>query len=184
MPYLNRRGQDSNPGLWSGKYFAKPLESFKKYQTSSRSYQPCICYVINSSSPNKRPIQISALEATFKAIMGYETPVVQPPSDYKGEFFKGKRFISLGYSWSCLSSYKFQSWLYSFELFRCHPKNGCGIVSIDLEVVGSSWTIVTYSWESGIRNVKLAALIEHWKEVELDLCYLLPSSLLSLLTIK
>eukprot|EP00094_Tigriopus_californicus_P001238 TCALIF_01199-PA protein Name:"Similar to sno Protein strawberry notch (Drosophila melanogaster)" AED:0.08 eAED:0.09 QI:0/0/0/0.88/1/1/9/0/1282 len=31
----------------------------------------------------------SALEATFKAIMGYESPVVKPPSDYKGDFFKG-----------------------------------------------------------------------------------------------
>ena len=31
----------------------------------------------------------SALEAVFKAIMGYETPVVKPPADYQGEFFKG-----------------------------------------------------------------------------------------------
>ncbi|CAG9814913.1 unnamed protein product [Phaedon cochleariae] len=30
----------------------------------------------------------SALEATMKAIMGYERPVVAPPSDYKGDFFK------------------------------------------------------------------------------------------------
>jgi len=30
----------------------------------------------------------AALEATFKAIMGYEQPVVKPPSDYKGDFFK------------------------------------------------------------------------------------------------
>lgn len=30
-----------------------------------------------------------ALDATFKAIMGYEAPIVQPPSDYKGDFFKG-----------------------------------------------------------------------------------------------
>merc|ERR1712223_858569 len=29
-----------------------------------------------------------ALEATFKAIMGYETPIVKPPADYKGDFFK------------------------------------------------------------------------------------------------
>ena len=31
-----------------------------------------------------------ALEATFKAIMGYETPIVSPPNDYNGDFFKGK----------------------------------------------------------------------------------------------
>merc|ERR1719391_557340 len=30
----------------------------------------------------------SALEAVFKAIMGYETPIVKPPADYKGDFFK------------------------------------------------------------------------------------------------
>jgi hypothetical protein len=32
----------------------------------------------------------AALEATFKAIMGYEQPIVKPPSDYRGDFFKGK----------------------------------------------------------------------------------------------
>ena len=31
-----------------------------------------------------------ALEATMKGIMGYERPVIPPPSDYKGDFFKGK----------------------------------------------------------------------------------------------
>ena len=31
-----------------------------------------------------------ALEATFKAIMGYEQPIVKPPAEYKGDFFKGK----------------------------------------------------------------------------------------------
>ena len=31
----------------------------------------------------------SALEAVFKAIMGYEAPFVKPPSDYQGDFFKG-----------------------------------------------------------------------------------------------
>ncbi len=31
----------------------------------------------------------AALEATFRAIMGYEAPVVKPPSDYPGDFFKG-----------------------------------------------------------------------------------------------
>ena len=31
----------------------------------------------------------TALEAVFKAIMGYEAPLVKPPSDYNGEFFKG-----------------------------------------------------------------------------------------------
>jgi len=30
----------------------------------------------------------AALEATFKAIMGYEQPIVKPPSDYRGDFFK------------------------------------------------------------------------------------------------
>ncbi|KAL1501972.1 hypothetical protein ABEB36_007190 [Hypothenemus hampei] len=30
----------------------------------------------------------TALEATMKAIMGYEAPIVPPPKDYKGEFFK------------------------------------------------------------------------------------------------
>jgi len=29
-----------------------------------------------------------ALEATFKAIMGYEQPIVKPPAEYKGDFFK------------------------------------------------------------------------------------------------
>ena len=32
-----------------------------------------------------------ALEATFKAIMGYEQPIVKPPADYKGDFFKGEK---------------------------------------------------------------------------------------------
>ena len=31
----------------------------------------------------------SALDAIMKAIMGYESPVIPPPADYKGEFFKG-----------------------------------------------------------------------------------------------
>ena len=30
----------------------------------------------------------AALEATFKAIMGYEVPIVKPPQDYPGDFFK------------------------------------------------------------------------------------------------
>ena len=30
----------------------------------------------------------AALEATFKAIMGYEVPIVKPPADYPGDFFK------------------------------------------------------------------------------------------------
>merc|ERR1719400_2487397 len=30
----------------------------------------------------------AALEATFKAIMGYEQPMVKPPTDYRGDFFK------------------------------------------------------------------------------------------------
>uniref|UniRef100_A0A0K2TS10 Protein strawberry notch n=1 Tax=Lepeophtheirus salmonis TaxID=72036 RepID=A0A0K2TS10_LEPSM len=30
----------------------------------------------------------TALEATFKAIMGYESPIVKPPTDYPGDFFK------------------------------------------------------------------------------------------------
>merc|ERR1719233_2241032 len=30
----------------------------------------------------------AALEATFKAIMGYEQSIVKPPSDYEGDFFK------------------------------------------------------------------------------------------------
>ncbi|XP_049824362.1 protein strawberry notch isoform X2 [Aethina tumida] len=30
----------------------------------------------------------SALEATMKAIMGYEAPIVSPPKDYRGDFFK------------------------------------------------------------------------------------------------
>ena len=30
-----------------------------------------------------------ALEATYKAIMGYEQPIVKPPAEYKGDFFKG-----------------------------------------------------------------------------------------------
>ncbi|XP_050314396.1 protein strawberry notch isoform X2 [Anthonomus grandis grandis] len=30
----------------------------------------------------------AALEATMKAVMGYESPVVPPPKDYKGDFFK------------------------------------------------------------------------------------------------
>merc|ERR1719210_379360 len=30
----------------------------------------------------------AALEATFKAIMGYETPLVRPPDEYQGDFFK------------------------------------------------------------------------------------------------
>lgn len=30
----------------------------------------------------------TALEAVMKTIMGYEAPMVQPPSDYSGNFFK------------------------------------------------------------------------------------------------
>ena len=30
----------------------------------------------------------TALESTFKAIMGYDAPVVPPPADYRGDFFK------------------------------------------------------------------------------------------------
>uniref|UniRef100_A0A8D9EDV4 Protein strawberry notch n=1 Tax=Cacopsylla melanoneura TaxID=428564 RepID=A0A8D9EDV4_9HEMI len=30
----------------------------------------------------------AALEATMKTIMGYESPIVPPPADYKGDFFK------------------------------------------------------------------------------------------------
>ena len=33
----------------------------------------------------------AALEATFKAIMGYEVPIVKPPPDYPGDFFKVSR---------------------------------------------------------------------------------------------
>ena len=40
----------------------------------------------------------AALEATFKAIMGYEAPIVKPPADYKGEFFKGKNITSISNS--------------------------------------------------------------------------------------
>lgn len=32
----------------------------------------------------------AALEATMKTIMGYESPLVPPPQDYKGDFFKGE----------------------------------------------------------------------------------------------
>ena len=35
----------------------------------------------------------AALEAVFKAIMGYEAPVVKPPAEYKGDFFKGIIFF-------------------------------------------------------------------------------------------
>ena len=38
----------------------------------------------------------SALESTMRAIMGYEAPIVPPPKDYKGDFFKGS--YSLIYS--------------------------------------------------------------------------------------
>jgi hypothetical protein len=37
----------------------------------------------------------AALEATFKAIMGYEQPIVKPPSDYRGDFFKGAHIFSI-----------------------------------------------------------------------------------------
>jgi hypothetical protein len=37
----------------------------------------------------------SALDAIMKAIMGYESPVIPPPADYKGEFFKGMPFFFL-----------------------------------------------------------------------------------------
>ncbi len=38
----------------------------------------------------------AALEATFKAIMGYEQPIVKPPSDYRGDFFKGEPYQGCG----------------------------------------------------------------------------------------
>ena len=40
----------------------------------------------------------TALEAVFKAIMGYEAPLVKPPSDYDGgseNFFKGIVLLNL-----------------------------------------------------------------------------------------
>ena len=37
----------------------------------------------------------AALDATMKAVMGYEVPVVPPPADYRGEFFKGIVFICI-----------------------------------------------------------------------------------------
>lgn len=37
----------------------------------------------------------TALEATMRAIMGYEAPIVPPPKDYKGDFFKGQYYPSL-----------------------------------------------------------------------------------------
>ena len=33
---------------------------------------------------------LSALNATMNAVMGFPNPVVKPPHDYEGEFFKGK----------------------------------------------------------------------------------------------
>ena len=45
----------------------------------------------------------SALEATMKGIMGYETPIVSPPTDYKGDFFKGKLTHQLEMTFSLLS---------------------------------------------------------------------------------
>ena len=31
----------------------------------------------------------AALDAIMKAITGYESPIISPPADYNGEFFKG-----------------------------------------------------------------------------------------------
>ena len=56
-----------------------------------------------------------ALEATFKAIMGYEQPIVKPPSDYRGDFFKGK--VSLNQLFVTFLSRK-------FDLIIFHPKFG------------------------------------------------------------
>ena len=39
----------------------------------------------------------AALEATFKAIMGYEQPIVKPPAEYEGDFFKGKQVHKIPY---------------------------------------------------------------------------------------
>lgn len=50
----------------------------------------------------------AALDATMKAVMGYEVPVVPPPPDYKGEFFKGK-----------ISLYFFFLYINLFDLFFC-----------------------------------------------------------------
>ena len=36
-----------------------------------------------------------ALEATFKAIMGYEQPIVKPPEEYNGDVFKVKTLKQL-----------------------------------------------------------------------------------------
>ena len=44
-----------------------------------------VCFRFNIDNKYGR----AALEGTFKAIMGYEQPIVKPPSDYKGDFFKG-----------------------------------------------------------------------------------------------
>jgi hypothetical protein len=49
----------------------------------------------------------AALEATFKAIMGYEQPIVKPPSDYRGDFFKG----SLQFS-SHITIFWHKSWVF------------------------------------------------------------------------
>ncbi|GLH00308.1 Protein strawberry notch [Gryllus bimaculatus] len=45
----------------------------------------------------------SALEATMKTIMGYEQPLVPPPSDYKGDFFKDVADALVGVGLICNS---------------------------------------------------------------------------------
>ena len=47
-----------------------------------------------------------ALEATFKAIMGYEQPIVKPPVEYRGDFFKGKlRTLLSSLARKCVESF-------------------------------------------------------------------------------
>ncbi|KAK4029142.1 protein strawberry notch [Daphnia magna] len=45
----------------------------------------------------------AALEAIMKAVMGYEVPVVPPPADYKGEFFKDVAGALVGVGLICNS---------------------------------------------------------------------------------
>ena len=42
--------------------------------------------------------EVSCSRSCFKAIMGYEAPVVKPPAEYKGDFFKGIYITSFIFS--------------------------------------------------------------------------------------
>nr|CAI5818866.1 unnamed protein product [Callosobruchus analis] len=72
----------------------RAIQQFGRTHRSNQVNAPEYIFLISDLAGERSQFNIdnkygrSALEATMKAIMGYEQPVVPPPRDYKGDFFK------------------------------------------------------------------------------------------------